>query len=194
MQLEMAPQLIPSEKYTLHDQKLLYSDKLSRLNSSQVLSAIDQNIKLYARNDEIFALDSAKQQLVYLVKFIKDCKRFIDVVAGTNEHLHYVTQIRVFRDSTNTKTKGIAEEIFWQHLLPMTGLIVTDQDQTPDGRRFWGNRIGEAFDLDLKVGYWNQNNRQVLWFDNVDHYKIESDSLYKESDRSFQAHRLIIKG
>lgn len=46
---------------------------------------------------------------------------------------------------------GVGKRIFWDHLMPMFGALVTDSQQTEDGRSFWEYRIAEALELKKHV-------------------------------------------
>lgn len=188
----LAPQLLKPETYTLSDQKRLFFEKNSRIGQATLLRTIAPNIKLYSALHEFFVLDHLKQNLLYSVKFVEGSKLFIDASSGTQEHKSFVTQINVWRNKFSTDLEGVAKHIFWEKLLPIHNLMVTDARQTADGRTFWDNRIGEAFKLDLKVGLWNLNHKTVLWFDDIDHYQDKTDNYY-DSPVSFQAYRVIIQ-
>ncbi len=48
---------------------------------------------------------------------------------------------------------GIAATIFYDYLIKETGCIVTDSQQSPQGKRFWFDRINNAFSRGLYVYY-----------------------------------------
>lgn len=66
-----------------------------------------------------------------------------------------ITQVTVWADKLDPRSKDIAQKIFWEHLLPIHQVLMTDALQTPDGQRFWRNRIAEAFEHHLHIYYLN---------------------------------------
>lgn len=66
-----------------------------------------------------------------------------------------ISQVAVWADSVDPRSSGIARRIFWEFLLPICGVMITDALQSPDGKRFWRNRVADAFKQDLHVYYIN---------------------------------------
>jgi hypothetical protein len=66
-----------------------------------------------------------------------------------------ITQVAVWADPVDPRSTGAAARIFWEYLLPIHRVLMTDALQTPDGQRFWRNRVSEAFDHHLHVYYLN---------------------------------------
>ncbi|GEM_PF-6512037 len=46
---------------------------------------------------------------------------------------------------------GIAGHVFWKHLFPIRGTMMTDAQQTSDAKMFWADRIQESLDRGLFV-------------------------------------------
>jgi hypothetical protein len=70
-----------------------------------------------------------------------------------------IRQVLIHRcRSVNVHASGIAHDIFWNMLLPKHGVLVSDSEQTEDGRRFWFFQIGEALKRGLTVRFIDTNS------------------------------------
>lgn len=107
-----------------------------------------------------------------------------------------VRQIAVWRsEAVTVYVKGLAEFIFKTYLLHRYGTVITDAEQTPDGKRFWGNRMLEALhDPSLYVYYLNYHAPRELVqihtereFENI----VRSKPAYGET-QAFETRRFII--
>lgn len=104
-----------------------------------------------------------------------------------------VTQVMLWRKTAGKGTSGITKKMFFEYLLPMFGMIMSDAQQTERGKEFWENRMRDAVDSGFKVGLASLNLRQIEWFD--DSMELE-DWLTKVEgwgkEHKFQAKRFII--
>lgn len=58
--------------------------------------------------------------------------------------------------------------------MPKFGTILTDSEQTWDGKRFWKHRIAEAFDNNLNVYFYDFSNHTIIKLnDNQDFRQAE---------------------
>lgn len=64
--------------------------------------------------------------------------------------LRVACQVGVWSDDRDISTVGLAKDVFWKLIFKRSD-IVTDSIQTSHGRRFWRNRIAEAFKAGLYV-------------------------------------------
>ncbi|EGU45686.1 hypothetical protein VII00023_00320 [Vibrio ichthyoenteri ATCC 700023] len=66
------------------------------------------------------------------------------------------TQLLVWRQVAGPHSfvlSGFARQVF-QYLLQSNNIMISDEQQTPDGKRFWLDRMGEAFSIaDVSVYY-----------------------------------------
>ena len=51
------------------------------------------------------------------------------------------------------------------------GTILTDSEQTWDGKRFWGRRISEAFDKGLNVYLYDFSNHKIINIEDNTHFR-----------------------
>lgn len=97
-----------------------------------------------------FATD---ESIKYLVRYKKERVSLIDKFA--------VTQFLVWADRNFSRSRGLATKVFFDFLLKKHKIIVSDYEQTLDGKRFWQNRIGDAFDRNLHVYLLDSRHNKV---------------------------------
>lgn len=76
-----------------------------------------------------------------------------------------VTQLKLWRRRGSPYVQGVTKKIFFNYLLQRYPAIMSDGQQTDDGRNFWMDRMAEATTLGYRVALVNLNHRQVLWYD-----------------------------
>jgi hypothetical protein len=133
-------------------------------------------LNLYSLPDKIVALNEESEKVIYLVQFITK------MVFGKRA----ITQVKVWRDKTETITKGLAEQIFFEFLLPQADCIVSDGQQTDYGRSFWELRIYDAFSRGLPVYLIDQNKRTKQRLQTPDEFLEMADQWWGD-DPKFQA-------
>lgn len=102
----------------------------------------------------------------------------------------YVTQVGVWRHDTAPAT-GVAKHVFFKYLLPMFGTIISDTDQTMEGRRFWSDRIVDALRNKFYVyAYFVSANKLVSLKYESDYAKIVN-RVYGDA-KKYQLIRLVI--
>lgn len=105
-----------------------------------------------------------------------------------------VSQILVWRNNLVPETRDLATEIFFGHLLPNTKTIITDSYQTDDGKRFWENRIQDAFRLGLHVYYASLvPNREIVKISSIKEFMdLKNDKNIWGDHQVNQAKKVII--
>lgn len=105
-----------------------------------------------------------------------------------------VRQVVVWR-TNKVDTDGIAKRIFLKHLIPSYQNIITDAEQTPDGRRFWQDRIRNTLNDKAAYVYYIdiQHPREVTEIKSMDEYDdiISGKSTYGEGQK-YQNRRFVI--
>lgn len=76
-----------------------------------------------------------------------------------------VTQVSLWRDDTSPFVQGITVKMFHEILLERFRIIMSDGQQTPDGRSFWIRRMVDAAGRGLKVGLANIGTGTIDWYD-----------------------------
>src|SRR5437879_6955465 len=112
-----------------------------RMKKAKRLKQTDSfnGLPLFKAAHTIFCEDH--KGLVYFVKYID-----VHFAAVPGRH---IIQIAVWRRTA--APPGLARHIFWEHLFPIYGAIMTDAQQTAHGGMFWADRIQEAWDRNLFV-------------------------------------------
>ncbi len=68
---------------------------------------------------------------------------------------------------SNSGIRKISSFIFWEVIFQKYGVVISDSEQTFDGRGFWEHRLGEAFERGHVVRLLNTESRQVKVLNNV---------------------------
>lgn len=133
------PQRIEPIDFNLSD--YTYNKKLAdRLlfRSNKKLIEKFGDLSLYEFPDQFALIDENIKEILYYLRYKKTSRQN---VLGKG---WCIQQIRVWKRHSAPETKDLAAKIFFDHLLPKTGCIITDTKQTENGETFWHNRIGEA--------------------------------------------------
>lgn len=118
----------------------------------KLLEQITPGVALYSLPTRYFILDTENQKLLYLVELK------LSHINGMST----ISQMKVWRDYSASETKGIAERVFFDYIAPRADLVVTDGEQTPDGKRFWMLRIAEAYRRGLPVYLFDYNDKRIV--------------------------------
>lgn len=176
-----APQNVSWEGYKPKQMNAAMYVKLMSDKRKKLLTQLADNTDLYSLPDKIVALNEKSQKVIYLVQFVKK------MVFGKRA----ITQVKVWRDKTETITKGLAERIFFEFLLPQADCIVSDSQQTDYGRSFWELRIFDAFSRGLSVYLIDQNKRTKQRMQSPDEFLELADQWWGD-DPKFQAKKIAI--
>lgn len=144
------PKLINATEFNLDrpavNRRLAYDMKM---NGEKLEDIVGVGV-LYKNGSKIALVvqdEGVPTHLIYFVQWKEVFHNFVGHIASS--------QIAVWADSVDPRSTGIAKKIFWEQLLPIHGVLITDALQTPDGQRFWRNRLSEAFENKLNVYFLN---------------------------------------
>ena len=73
-----------------------------------------------------------------------------------------LTQILLWRLRGNKHSQGITRKMFFDILLPRTGTMMSDAEQTPLGKGFWKDILAMADMKGLPVGVVDFNSRKII--------------------------------
>ena len=73
---------------------------------------------------------------------------------------------------------GVGKIIFWNHLFPKFHCLMSDSQQTENGRSFWEYRIVEAFEKNLIVRMVDTNNKTSVELLSVDDMHSLSSKIW----------------
>lgn len=190
-QLFESPQLTYPQEFGLDDDS--YNLKLTRdiLQNSkkQTLKKFGNDaFILYELGDRFILIDHglAIPRIVYMMQYKVTFHKFIGRKCAQ--------QILIWRDLTIPDTKGIAEYIFFEHLLYKYKTVITDAVQTEDGKSFWDKRIGEAIQRKNCVYYVSLiPNREITRITSAAMFrKLRDDKQIWGDESKHMARRIII--
>jgi len=140
-----------------HQENKKYKSKYLRS-----ITKISDKIEIFWSKKEFFGLDKDKQLITYYMQWDK------------SEHAklgEYVWQILVWSSPTTLEMRGKAADVFFDHLLPKVGMILTDSKQTWHGKRWWQLRIVDAFQRNLNVYFFDFADDTLIKVDDIDHFQ-----------------------
>jgi hypothetical protein len=78
-----------------------------------------------------------------------------------------VTQVKLWRRAGTPYVPGITRRVFFDHLLTRWPMVMSDEQQTPEGARFWSDRLAEASTGAYDVGFVDFGRNYVEWWDHT---------------------------
>jgi hypothetical protein len=146
------PKEINATEFNLDDEKVNHRVAVNFKYDGELLEDLGKGLALYQRGSRIALVQESVGagsllSIIYYVQWKEIFHKFVGHQA--------ISQVAVWADKNHPSSQGIASRIFWEFLLPIHDVIITDALQTPDGHRFWRNRVGEAFQHHLRVYYLN---------------------------------------
>lgn len=149
-----SPIIVPPEEFNLSDDEenrkqgaILRADR-----SCEKIKDLSDGFELYQIKNifAVFKDTDSNHRIYYLMRY-----KFSRISMLNN--LQVVSQIVLWSDRAIGAFK-IAQEVFFNHLLPDNHVIVSDGFQTDDGSRFWSKRVGEALKRNLWVYFIDQTS------------------------------------
>jgi hypothetical protein len=158
--------------------------QLSFNPNKQLLNSITTSCNVYVSNKTIFCLDTELEMVTYEMQF----KTNSNPVIGD-----FVWQTSVWRGAANIV--HLPTEIFFDYLIVKYQTIITDSKQSWDGKRFWLDRINDAFDRNLNVYYFDFSQNKLQRIDSkkewIPFYKEHQSEIWGKSDLA-QMKRMVI--
>lgn len=87
-----------------------------------------------------------------------------------------IVQVAVWREPSFVHTEGLTGVVFFDYLLPMYGMMISDDTHTDQGKRFWLRMMGHAVTRDLEVGMVDRSSGAISQFPgtgNLSHWATE---------------------
>lgn len=121
-----------------------------------LLKELADKVNLYQLPQEYVVIDERARppRVIYYVKYEVQNLGYIGRKAAV--------QVLVWRSRGFKETRGLPSRIFFDHILPKTGTIVTDYLQTDEGEGFWLDRVGDALSESKFVYYVNFLPQRVI--------------------------------
>lgn len=147
---------------------------LSQRPDKQFIGHYNERVELWkiakGKETEIFGIIPSESYVGYYVRWELQSSHFID--------MDWCTQVLVWA-GVSPHTKGLPDEIFYSHVIPETGTVVSDGEQTVRGEHFWQRMIAIAFSTGKhKVYLIDFNKKRITRFANYEEYRI----LYKSEN------------
>lgn len=135
------------------ENRLFYRRLLGKKYQYKIkLFELNDHASMYQLKSEFFVLDSNLKKVTYYMRYKVDNNGTLG---------QFVWQSLVWTDDLIQEDylSGLPKRIFFEHLLPKFHTILTDSEQTFHGRRFWRQRIADAFNLRLNVYFFDFQGR-----------------------------------
>ena len=190
--LEQAmPQEVPPTEFRLDEPEVNQAKALELMADKRLknLKSLENQGTLYRVGNKIFGYDEKRKRLFFYSQF--ETKRYSRIGAVT------VLQQRVLWGRDYAVFDPILPRwVFFNVLLKQTGIITSDQQQTPPGRYFWTKQMERALRKGLHVYYVDlnrtddrikiENSAQILEV-------IHNKNVYgPEREKKFAARRFVI--
>lgn len=106
-----------------------------------------------------------KGYIVLINKHDTTIEYYVDYEFSYTKQLPDVTQIKLWRLSTGSYNRGLAQDIFFNYLLKKYNTIISDRQQTKRGQEFWLSRMADAIREKLNVGLYHEILKETNWYD-----------------------------
>lgn len=154
------PQYTFPQDFGLSDEIINRKEAQSLLNKPKTPVESIGDYTLYEFSRAYALISNEAPEIAYIVKFQYDFVKFLNRKC--------VSQVLVWRNNNVPETRDLATRIFFDHILPKTKTVITDLHQTDDGKRFWENRVQDAFRLGYNVYYVSLvPNRELIRINTV---------------------------
>lgn len=167
-------------------------DTVDRIMSRNPVEVYEEDAKhIFARygsdvKGEIVWIDKIEQTIEYYVEF-KNLR-----IKGIKDSL---TQTKVWR-SLDLPKSGFASTVFFDILFTKHDVIVSDSDQTTDGRDFWKRQLAIGHSNGYFVGLYDEDEWTIDWCspdESFPHWRKESyPEGWSTTDRDKEKYRFII--
>lgn len=156
-----------------HDLNIIEKNKaeyrvLSANKWKKLVKRINDYASIYKHNSKYFCLDNKLHELTYFMKY----------QVGNNGKIgDYVWQSLVWTNPIATYIEGYPQQMFFEFLLPKFGTIITDSEQTWNGKRFWIYRIQDAFNMGLNVYFYDFSTQNIIKMQNYQDF-VHAQRMY----------------
>lgn len=161
---EMPKDIEPLDWHKLNDateNEELYRKFSADKYKKSILKVFDK-AEIFQQGSQYFCLDSRLKRVTYYMKY---------EVKNNGKLGQFVWQSLVWSDPIASYISGIPKKMFFDYLLPKFGTVITDSQQTWDGKRFWKLRITEAFEKGLNVYFCNFANHEIIKINDADDFR-----------------------
>lgn len=187
------PKSINDVDFNLPDPKINRRIAINFKRRGEILDA-DDELTFYKLKNTIGLIHQGTSGPPRLIYYVQWKEIFHKLVGHTA-----ITQVAVWRDKLSPLSQGVASKIFWEFLLPITDVLMTDAMQSDDGKTFWINRIGEAFKHGLRVYYLSlmqtagKQPPELIEIENANHFeRLAREKEFWGREDLHKARKIII--
>lgn len=164
--LTESPRLIDPVDFNLSDRKWnnKFSEELLAKKNKEIYDETDKHILFRTGNDAkgyISLINKELTRIDYIVNYDQTNSKVLG---------RYVTQIAVWRSKggfeSYKNSDSVTRDVFFNILLKKYGTIVSDTEQTENGRDFWIRMLHRAVTRhDFKIGLMKVGIKDVEWYE-----------------------------
>lgn len=158
--------------------------KLLDLSNKRLIKKLTKDAFVYQQGCMFFCLDNSSKKVTYYMTFNVGASKTIG---------HFVYQSLVWVDDTVMYTKHLASNMFWYELFTNYESIITNSEQTWDGKRFWLNRIRDAFGNGLNVYLYDFKLQELTKMNSLSEFSDVHDlGEIWDNQPIFKSKRMVI--
>ena len=195
---EMPKRITPQDKelgFKVTKSNSDLAKEILQSNKSRLIETTQLGNQLYRYGNRLVLIDPHHVKVLYYMKWEDIYFKLLGITV-TKEVLQW-------RDRGVFESRNLTSHVFFDLLLPIRSVVMTDIKHSDPGERFWLRIIDEAFDRNLLVYFINflqtdaNNNHQVTLLKN----KLDFSALLISSDNKqtpwgdedkFMARRIVI--
>lgn len=138
MPLRISQLVLPKLENIYNNRKMFKT--VIQTAKKDLLETTDEGVELWkvvkGKTTEIYGIIPTEEYVAYYVRWELQSALFIDT--------DWATQVLVWGGISH-KAEGLPKYVFFQYVLPFTGTVVSDGEQTERGEKFWQRMIDYAF-------------------------------------------------
>jgi hypothetical protein len=186
--LNEMPKLIghwsPVELEDKNSNKEFYLE-MKRDRHKKLIFKINEHASMYKSGGNYFCLDDKIQQITYNMIYKVDNKKQL---GG-----QYVWQSAVWASPDELYLDGIPAKMLFEYLLPVFKTIVTDSEQSFDGKRFWEKCISKAFAKELNIYFFDFQTKELIEMKSPEHWKDfkQTSNIWGETNKHLMKRMVI---
>lgn len=162
-----------------------FYNKLTKKHNGKIVRDIN-DFQLIEYPTYIALLDHNSKHVMYVVQFERD------TLFGKKS----ITQVKLWREPEVHKLTvdgfKLTEYVFFKVLFESADCIVTDKQQTTLGRRFWDDRIMDAFSDGFPVYYVNLDKKTKVLMNKGNWKEIIKENEIWSDEKNAQAKKIVI--
>lgn len=124
--------------------------------NKESLSNISNDIHLYRINDQLFCLDNERQQVIFVIQYGFGHYHKFD---------HYVNNLFTWSMPDVHELNKLGSKLFFNYILKYLEIVMLEPMDGWDGKRFFLDRVMEAYKFRYNVYYMNFHSHKLELID-----------------------------